>query len=142
MKKLATIENNRVPNYERKLRLGQVYNFFVKMELRRLFVSRRLVPTVYKFIVAVLFLVFAFSLFVRSGTNDVASDNINVNIINDVSVDDAAAAKIGTSQKVDLRNGSSPFTTHYITAKFIAEFYEEEGIPYDNYCQVKYPLLN
>ena len=92
------------------------------MELRRILTSRRYSTTLFKFVVAVLFLLFGFSLFIRSANhNDVITiiDETPPNLVTPLS-------EIKTeTKKLD-----------FIASKFISQYYEEEGIPYDNYCQV------
>ena len=97
--------------------------------------SRRFRSTAFKFAFGVLFIVFAFSVFVKNSGND---DDVGVGINVVVATHDALVGptKSEPSKDADVKNGSS-VTTHFITAKFISDFYHEEGIPYDNYCQIE-----
>jgi hypothetical protein len=93
------------------------------MEIRRLLFGRRFPSIAFKLIVGTTFFIFAFALFVRNGSNDDVIDVVITDVIDEPQ-----------SPSADVKNASS-VTTHFIAAKFISDFYQEEGIPYDNYCQ-------
>jgi hypothetical protein len=96
------------------------------MELRKILSSRRYSAAIYKLIFAVLFVVFGFSLFIRNGPN----------VETDPKPD--AAKSVQPVETVQLADDKiTPLSTHFAASKFIAQFYEEEGIPYDNYCQIE-----
>ena len=104
------------------------------MELRRFFLSRRFRSTAFKFAFGVLFIVFAFSLFVKNSGND---DDVVVGINVVVATNDALVEPTKSEPLKEAEKNGSSVTTHFITAKFISDFYHEEGIPYDNYCQIE-----
>ena len=94
------------------------------MELRRILTSQRYSATLFKFVVAVLFLLFGFSLFIRS-----ANHNEVITVIDETPPNSVAPLS-------ELKTETNAKNVDFVASKFISQYYEEEGIPYDNYCQV------
>lgn len=95
------------------------------MELRRILTSRRYSATLFKFVVSVLFLLFGFSLFIRSSNH-----NEVITVINEAPPPNSDIPLSEPKTDTDVKN------VGFVASKFISQYYEEEGIPYDNYCQV------
>ena len=99
------------------------------MELRRVVTSRRYSNAIFKFIFVIFFLVFGFSLFVRNNQDD-SSVPVSQNLV----APPQPESKLEPEPQVEIEPARE---INFVAKKFIAQYYEEEEIPYDNYCQIE-----
>ena len=101
------------------------------MELRRLLTSRRYSSAIFKFVFVLFFLVFGFSLFVRNNQDDSAVP-VSQNLV--APSEPESKLEIESEPRVEIEPAGE---INFVAKKFIAQYYEEEEIPYDNYCQIE-----
>ncbi len=101
------------------------------MEIQRLLTSRRYTSAILKFIFVIFFFVFGFSLFVRN-TQDDSSVPASANLV--APSQPESKFEIEPEPKVEIEPDRE---VNFVGKKFIAQYYEEEEIPYDNYCQIE-----